>query len=86
MQCQPRSGAGAELQCTRRQDPKLVPVAEAKLGHWCQGAGWTPNGATVLAQCIVEREIQMFGFDGKSLKAAGAIKVNGGPGGLRTAR
>jgi DNA-binding beta-propeller fold protein YncE len=64
---------------------KLVPVAETKLGHWCQGAAWTSNGATVMAQCMVEKEIQMFGFDGKTLKPAGAIKVNGGPGGIRTA-
>jgi DNA-binding beta-propeller fold protein YncE len=65
---------------------KLLPVAETRIGRWCQGAAWTPNGATVLAQCMVEKEIQMFGFDGKSLKPAGSIKVNGGPGGLRTAR
>lgn len=65
---------------------KLLPVAETRIGQWCQGAAWTPNGATVLAQCMVEKEIQMFGFDGKTLKPAGAIKVNGGPAGLRTAR
>jgi len=76
----------AVLKVLEIRDRKLLTIAEAKLGHWCQGAAWTPNGATVLAQCIVEKEIQMFGFDGKSLKAAGSIKVNGGPGGLRTAR
>jgi hypothetical protein len=74
----------ALLKVLEIKDRKLQSVAEAKLGHWCQGAGWTPNGATVLAQCMVEREIQMFSFDGKSLKPAGAIKVNGGPGGFRT--
>jgi DNA-binding beta-propeller fold protein YncE len=65
---------------------ELLPVAEARIGQWCQGAAWTPNGNTVLAQCMVQREIQMFGFDGKVLKPAGAMKVNGGPSGLRTAR
>jgi len=38
----------------------------------------------VLAQCMVEKEIQLFAFDGKSLRADGAIKMNGGPAGLRT--
>jgi hypothetical protein len=35
---------------------------------------------------MVEQEIQMFRFDGKTLKPAGAIKVNGGPAGIRTTR
>ena len=35
---------------------------------------------------MVENEIQMFGFDGKSLKPAGAMNVKGGPAGIRTAR
>jgi len=64
---------------------KLEFVAEAKLGRWCQGAGWMPGSAMVLAQCMVEKEIQLFAFDGKGLKAAGAIKMNGGPAGLRIA-
>jgi len=63
---------------------KLEPVAEARLGRWCQGAGWMPGSAMVLAQCMVEKEIQLFAFDGKSLRAVGAIKMNGGPAGLRT--
>jgi DNA-binding beta-propeller fold protein YncE len=65
---------------------KLQLVAETKIGHWCQGAGWAANGNTVMAQCMVEKEIQLFGFDGKSLKPSGAINVNGGPGGFRTTR
>jgi DNA-binding beta-propeller fold protein YncE len=62
----------------------LAPVTEIRIGHWCQGAAWTANGSTVLAQCMVEQEIQLFSFDGKSLKPAGALKVNGGPAGIRT--
>jgi DNA-binding beta-propeller fold protein YncE len=65
---------------------KLQPVAEAKLGHWCQGVGWTPKGDTVMAQCMVENQIELFSFDGKSsLKRSGEIKINAGPAGLRTA-
>jgi DNA-binding beta-propeller fold protein YncE len=76
----------ALLKILEIKDRKLSLVTEAKLGHWCQGAAWTPDGKTVLAQCMIEKELQMFGFDGKSLKPAGAIKVNGGPAGIRVAR
>jgi len=62
---------------------KLTPAAEARIGHWCQGAAWSRDNRTVLAQCVVEKEIQMFSFDGKNLKPAGAVKVNGGPVGIR---
>jgi len=64
---------------------KLELVAETRIGRWCQGAGWMPGNTMVLAQCMVEKEIQLFAFDGKVLKAAGAVKVTGGPAGLRTA-
>jgi DNA-binding beta-propeller fold protein YncE len=67
------------------KDRTLAAVAETKIGHWCQGAGWTPNNATVLVQCMVEQEIQLYGFDGKKLKAAGALKMNGGPAGMAVA-
>ena len=63
---------------------KLKKVAEAPTGRWCQGAGWTKSSKTVLVQCIVEQEIQMFKLDGKTLKPAGALKVNGGPAGIAT--
>jgi DNA-binding beta-propeller fold protein YncE len=63
---------------------RLVAVAETKLGHWCQGVGFTAKSDVVMAQCMVEREIQLFAFDGKTLKRSGQIKINGGPAGLRT--
>ena len=63
---------------------KLVKVAETKVGHWCQGAAWNKSSDQLLVQCMVEQEIQLFKFDGKSLTPAGAIKVSGGPGGIGT--
>jgi hypothetical protein len=63
----------------------LLPIAEARIGHWCQGAAWSRDSRTVLAQCMVEREILIFRFDGIRLTPAGSIKVNGGPAGIRTA-
>ncbi len=59
-------------------------VAEAKVGHWCQGAAWNKDTTVLLVQCIVQQEIQLFKFDGKTLTAAGAIKVSGGPAGFAT--
>ena len=62
---------------------KLTPEAEARIGYWCQGAAWTRDSRTVLVQCVVEKETQMFSFDGKNPKPAGAVKINGGPAGIR---
>lgn len=66
-------------------DRTLTPVTEARIGNWCQGVMW-PNASTVLAQCMTEREIQVFGFDGKVLSPAGAVKVNGAPAGMGVRR
>jgi hypothetical protein len=34
---------------------------------------------------MVEKEIQVLGFDGKELKSVGAIKTEAGPAGIRSA-
>ena len=60
----------------------LTPVADAKIGHWCQGAAWGTN-QIVVAQCMIEKEILTFKFDGRTLAPAGSIKINGGPAGIR---
>lgn len=64
----------------------LSLVAQAQIGHWCQGVAWSADNRTVLAQCAVEREIRTFGFDGRRLAAGPSIKVGGGPSGIRTAQ
>ena len=63
----------------------LTKVADAKIGKWNQGVVWSRDGKTLLAQNMAEQTISILSFDGKNLKAAGEIKVNGGPEGLRTA-
>ena len=65
---------------------ELVPLTEAKVGHWCQGLAWSKGNRMLLVQCMVEREIMAFGFDGKELKPAGSIKLKAGPAGIRTAQ
>jgi hypothetical protein len=73
------------LKIMRVSGPRLTQVAEARIGHWCEGVAWSRNQRTVAVQCMNEKEIQIFDFDGKALRAQAAIKVNGGPAGIRTA-
>ena len=64
---------------------ELVPLTEAKVGHWCQGLAWSKGNRTLLVQCMVENEIMAFSFDGNQLTPAGSIKVKAGPAAIRTA-
>jgi DNA-binding beta-propeller fold protein YncE len=65
---------------------KLAHVAEGKTGRWCQGVAWSADSRTVVVQCMVEGELQVFRFDGRRLTPGAALKVNGGPAGIRTAQ
>jgi DNA-binding beta-propeller fold protein YncE len=64
---------------------KLTFLTQAKVGGWGQGVAFSRDGRTLLFQSMLGRELQILSFDGKELKLAGAIKVNGGPAGIRTA-
>lgn len=72
------------LKIMRVAGPALTPMTEARIGHWCEGIVWSRNQRTILVQCMNERDIEVFGFDGKALNPQGAIRVNGGPAGIRT--
>jgi hypothetical protein len=74
-----------KLLILRREGTELVKVAEAPVGKWCQGIAWSSDGQKVLAQCMVEQEIKVIGFDGRVLTPAGAVKTRGGPAGIGTA-
>ena len=39
---------------------KLSHVAEARVGHWCQGAVWSRRAETLLVQCAADEEILAF--------------------------
>jgi DNA-binding beta-propeller fold protein YncE len=67
------------------KDKELVPLTEAKVGHWCQGLAWSKGNRTLVVQCMVEKELLAFSFDGKELKPIGSVKVSAGPAGIRTA-
>jgi DNA-binding beta-propeller fold protein YncE len=63
----------------------LKKVAQAKVGHWCQGAAFSKNNKMVVIQCMVEKNLLAFSFDGRNLKPAGTLPLSGGGAGLRTA-
>lgn len=63
----------------------LVPVTEARIGHWCQGIVWSKDSAKLLVQCMVENEIATFAFDGKTLTKSAPIAMKVSPAGIRTA-
>jgi DNA-binding beta-propeller fold protein YncE len=70
-----------------RTGMQLTKVAEAPVGHWCQGVVWSANSKTLMVQCMQEEEIQVFSFAGitaTTLKKTATIKTTGGPAGIRT--
>jgi len=76
---------GGKLVLLRVKDMKATKVAEVPIGHWSQGAAFSPDGKTILVGNMVEKDVQVFAFDGRALKEVGRIKVNGGPAAVRTA-
>src|SRR6059036_791035 len=64
---------------------KLSKVAEAPIGHWSQGAAFSPDGRTILVGNMVEKEVWVFEWDGSALKQTAKLKVNGGSAAVRTA-
>jgi DNA-binding beta-propeller fold protein YncE len=69
----------------RLKGTSLQRVTDAPIGHWSQGAAFSPDGKTILVGNMVEKDLQVFAFDGKKLKETARIKVNGGPAAVITA-
>lgn len=63
---------------------KLALVTSAKVSGWTQGVVWSKDGKTLLSQGMINGTIDVLSFNGKTLKVTGAIKVTGGPAGIRT--
>jgi DNA-binding beta-propeller fold protein YncE len=73
------------LKILRLTGSRLTPVAEARVSPWCQGVAWSNDERTVVIQCMIERQIEVFDFDGKKLTRMPSIKMSGGPASIRTA-
>jgi DNA-binding beta-propeller fold protein YncE len=64
----------------------LSRVAEAPIGHWSQGAAFSPDSKTILVGNMVEKDYWVFQWDGSTLRDTGQrVKMNGGPAAIRTA-
>ncbi len=76
-----------QLVLFRIADGKFVPVARAPIGHWSQGAAFSADGKTVLVGNMVEKNLQVFNWDGKNLRDSGvAIPLKGGSVAVATAQ
>jgi DNA-binding beta-propeller fold protein YncE len=66
----------------------LTHIADAKLGHACQGVVFSDDGKRLLVQCSVERDIRVFDFDGKTLteRPEAALSMVSRPGAMVTAK
>lgn len=71
------------LAILRLDGTSLRPLTEARIGQWCQGVAWHPDGRSLLVQCMIERAIRTLRFDGARLTPGPSIALNGGPAGLR---
>lgn len=66
------------------KDGRLHPVAEAPIGGWSQGIAFSRNGRTILVQNMVQRTIDVFGWDGTALAAQGHLDIGSGPAAIMT--
>jgi DNA-binding beta-propeller fold protein YncE len=79
------SDAG-KLVLLRVSGTDLARAGEAAIGHWSQGAAFSPDGKRVFVGNMVEKDIQVLSLDGTTLKDTGVrIAVKGGPAALRVA-
>jgi DNA-binding beta-propeller fold protein YncE len=78
------SDAG-KLLLYRVDGTKLTKLAEAPIGHWSQGVAFSPDNRTILVGNMVEKDVQVFSWDGSALRETGRIKVGGGSAALRVA-
>ncbi len=74
-----------KLVMLRVSGASIAKVAEAPIGHWSQGAAFSPDGKTILVGNMVEKEVQVFAWDGRTLRETARIKVSGGSAAVRTA-
>jgi DNA-binding beta-propeller fold protein YncE len=70
----------------RADGTKLTKVAEAPIGHWSQGVAFSTDGRIILVGNMVEKNLQIFDWNGTTLRDSGhQIKLNGGSAAVRIA-
>jgi DNA-binding beta-propeller fold protein YncE len=79
------SDAG-KLVLLRVSGTDLSRVGEAAIGHWSQGAAFSPDGKHIFVGNMVEKDIQVLSLDGTTLKDTGVrLAIKGGPAAIRIA-
>lgn len=75
------------LKIFRVEGAHLTEVAQSRTGRWGQGLAWSKDGRSVLLQGAIEKNIEVYRFDGKTLTrdAAATLKVPGRPGAIASA-
>ena len=81
----PFYNANGKLVVLRLDGTQLTKVAEAPIGRWSQGVAFTSDARILLVQNMVERNIQVFDFDGNTLRETHSIPLKGGGAAIRTA-
>lgn len=81
----PFYGPKGALQIWEIKGHDLAKVAEAPIGVWCQGIVWSKDGRKLVAQCMADRQMISFSFDGTKLAQTGIIETKNGPASIRTA-
>jgi DNA-binding beta-propeller fold protein YncE len=76
---------GGRLVVLELEGTQLTKIADAPIGGWSQGVAFSADGHTLLVQNMVERDIQVFHFDGKTLRETSRLKLKGGAAAIRTA-
>jgi DNA-binding beta-propeller fold protein YncE len=77
---------GGKLVIVRVTGKTLSRVAEAPIGHWSQGAAFSPDGKTILVGNMIEKDYWVFQWNGTTLRDTGQrVKMNGGPVAIRIA-
>lgn len=65
----------------------LTPIAETATGAWCQGATFSDDARTILLQCAVDKDIEVYRFNGRALARdeAATLRFDARPGAIATA-
>jgi hypothetical protein len=72
------------LQIWAIENGHLAKRAEVRMGGWGQGVAWSHDGRTVIAEAMVEQQLESWRFDGTRLVADRLLPLEEGPVGLAT--
>jgi DNA-binding beta-propeller fold protein YncE len=82
----PYRSSNSKLVVLRVEGKTLKKAAEAAIGGWAQGAAFSSDGRQILAGVMVERRIEVWGWNGTALTDTGTrIAIAGGSAAIRTA-